>query len=523
MYGKRQGSRRSEMRRCVVAAAAGLLAVAAGGHAIASAPAAAGHASAVAPTGTLRIGMGSEAETLDPPNFLLSADFTRMDLMFDRLVVIENDGTFSPGLATEWTQLDDVTWEFALRDGVVFHDGTPFDAEATKFVLDRSRTQEQGEAFLGVIDEVEVVDDLTIRVHLARPFAAILNNLATPVSGIYSPASVEEYGDDVSRHPVGTGPYRFVEWEVDTRLVLEANPDYWGEGPTLERVEFIPIPEAGTRMSALRAGEIDVIENPPPEEAMNIDQDGDLQLINEPKARPVFLGFNVEAVPDVLVRQAIAHAIDKELIVEAVLEGMGTAAVDGIIPPFLKEGGEPVGLAYDPDLARELLAEAGVEDGLTLRVVVPTERYLRDTAVVEVIQAQLADVGITLELDIRDTGAWYQALLDRDTELYWLGWGLNALDPGDIFTRVFTSGAVNNMSQLDSPAADELIGQLESAAMGSDERATLLGDLEVLILQDEVAVVPIYHAANIYAAQSNVQDFHTTPAELLDLSAVTIN
>jgi peptide/nickel transport system substrate-binding protein len=496
----------------MAAAAVGLVLAAAG-------PTTPAHAGAGG--GTLRIGMGSEAESLDPPNFLISADFTRMDLIFDRLVRVENDGTIVPSLATEWTQVDDVTWEFSLRDDVTFHDGTPFNAEAVRFVLDRSRTQEQGEAFLGVIAEVEVVDEFTVRLQLQRPFAAILNNLATPVSGIYSPASIEEFGDQVSQHPVGTGPYRFVEWQVDTRLVLEANADYWGDAPTLDRVEFIPIPEAATRMSALQAGEIDVIENPPPEEVANIEASGDLELINEPKARPVFLGFNLEAVSDVRVRRAIAHAIDRELIVEAVLEGIGTPATEGIIPPFLREGQTPVAVGYDPDAAGELLAEAEV-DGLTLRVVVPTERYLRDTAVVEVIQAQLSEIGITLELDIRDTGAWYQALLDRDTELYWLGWGLNALDPGDLFTRVFASGAVNNMSQLNSPEVDALIAELETAPMGSEERAALLTELERLIVEEEVVVVPIYHAANLFAATSMVANFHTTPAELLDLSAVTI-
>lgn len=475
-----------------------------------------------APSGTLRIGMGSEAESLDPPNFVISADFTRMDLIFDTLVDVENDGTIVPGLATEWTAVDDVTWEFTLREGVTFHDGTPFNADAVKFVLDRSREQDQGAAFLGVIDEVEVVDPLTVSVHLSKPFAAILNNLATPVSGIYSPASIEEYGESVGQHPVGTGPYKFVEWKIDTQLVLEANTDYWGDPPTLERVEFLPVPEPGTRMGALQSGELDVIENPPPEEAASMDGSGDQLLVNEPKARPIFLGFNIEAVPDVRVRQAIAHAIDKELIVEAILEGLGTPATNGIIPAFLQsEGAGPFGLEYDPDLARQLVEEAGA-DGTTLRVVVPTERYLRDTEVVEVIQAQVSEIGINLELDIRDPGAWYQALLDRDTELYWLGWGLNALDPGDLFTRLFTTDAVNNMSQLSSPEVDDLIGQLETAAVGSPERADVLSDLETLVLQDEVAVVPIYHAANLYATSSDVTGFHTTPNELLDLSEVSI-
>jgi len=468
----------------------------------------------------LRIGMAAEAESLDPPNFRISSDLIRADLIFDGLVDAAADGTIVPALATEWAPVDETTWEFKLREGVTFHDGESLDAAAVETSLERAAAADQGSAYLGVLEDVEVVDDLTVRLHLERPYAAILNNLTVPVAGIQSPAALAEHGDDVSRHPVGTGPFQFVEWQLDTKLVLAANPDYWGGAPALDRVEFIPIPEASTRLSALRTGSLEVIENPSPDEIPGLGSSG-LAAVVEPKARPIFLGFNVEEIPDVRVRTAIAMALDKEAIVDAVLEGLGTPATESLVTPEFRGEAAAVGIAYDPDGAKALLEEAGAT-GLSLRVVLPTERYLRDTAVMEVIQAQLAEVGITLELDIRDSGAWYQALLDRDTELYWLGWGLNSYDPGDLFTRVFATGAVNNMSQLAAPDVDALVGELESAAVGSEERAAIVSELERLVVEEHVAVVPIYHSKNLFAVAADVEGFHTTPGEMLDLSATTV-
>ncbi len=469
---------------------------------------------------TLKIGMGTDAESLDPPNFLISADLSRIDLIFDRLVKLSPDGEIQPGLATSWEQVDDVTWTFTLREGVTFHDGTEFNAEAAKAVLERSQTQDQGEAFLGVIDTIEAPDATTLTLKLSRPYASILNNLAVPVAAMYSPASIEKYGDTVGQNPVGTGPFKFVEWQMNAKLVLEANDDYWGDAPTVDRVELIPIPETSTRLSALRSGEVDVIENPNPDEVDSLEAEG-ITAVIEPKARPIFLGINTKVVTDPQVRKAIAMAIDKEAIVEAVLEGLGTPATDSLVTPAFRGDLDPVGIDHDVAGAKALLAGKSPAD-LTFRVVVPTERYLRDTAAVEVIQSQLAEVGITLNMDIRDSGAWYQALLDRDTELYWLGWGLNSYDPGDLFTRLFKSGAVNNMSQLESPTVDGLIAQLEGAPIGSDQRFDLYGQLETAIVEDEVAVVPIYHSVNLFAARKGVTGFHTTPGELLDLSKVKV-
>lgn len=471
---------------------------------------------------TLRIGMASEAQSLDPPNFLLAGDLTRMDHLYEGLVSLNADGSISPSLATDWEQLSDTEWEFTLREGVTFHDGEVFDAAAVETSLERARTQSQGQGFLAVIEDVEVIDDSTVVLVLERPFSSILNNLTIPAAAIISPLALEESGDDIATAPVGTGPYQFVSWTPDTSMVFERFDEYWGEPAALAEVEFLPIPEASTRFAALQAGDVDVIENPPPTEVATLEASEDLYAIIEPRGRPIFLGFNLETVPNVNVRRAVAYAIDQEAIVESVLEGVGRPATEGLIPPEFIEGAEPVGYPYDPEAARAELE--GVDPAeLEIEFAVPTERYLRDQEIAEVIVDQLSEVGITVSLNAQEPGTWYQSLLDRETEMYWLGWGLTTGDPADVFERVFRTDAVNNMSQFSDPASDALIEELATTPVGTPERLQILEDLQRTVVEDEVAVVPIYQSSNFYAARVGVQGFGTTITEMIDLSEVTVD
>lgn len=470
----------------------------------------------------LRIGMASDAQSLDPPNFVLAGDFARTGVMYETLLRLTNDGDFVPALATEWEQLSPTEWEFTLREGVTFHDGTELDSTAVKLSLERASTQSQGTGFLGMITEVRTPDPLTAVVVLEREFSSILNNLTVPVAAIISAQALEEKSDDeLANEPVGTGQYQFVEWVPDTVITVEAFPDYWGDAATLDEVEFIPVPEASTRYSALQAGDVDVIENPPPDQNSAIEASDEFHAIVEPKARPIFLGFNLETVTDPVVRQAVAHAIDRQAIVDNVLEGVGNAAIEGLAPPQLLPYEESIGFSYDPDEARRLLEGAGTED-LTLTLTLPSARYLKDREIGEVVQQQLADVGITLELDVQEPGTWYQSLLDHETEMYYLGWGMSSGDPADMLLRLFRSDAVNNMSQLKDPEVDSMLDSMATLAVGSDERAQVMHDVQRVVLEDEVAVIPIYHMVNYYAARNGVENFHTTTSELIDLTQTTI-
>lgn len=479
-----------------------------------------GQGSAAAENATLRVGMGVDLQSFDPPNFSLASDFTRLDLVYERLVTLGDDGSPLPGLATEWEQTSDTEWTFTIREGVTFSDGTELDAEDVKVTLERSAQETQGSGYLGVIESVDVIDDYTVKLNLSEPFSGLLNNLSVPVAGIVSATAIEENEGGLSAEPVGTGPFVLKSWDPDELMVLERNEDYWGDKPPVETLEISIIPEASTRFAALQSGDIDIIENPPPSDLGFIRDSGELTELIEPKAQPVFLGFELEEVPDIDVRRAIAMAIDKEAIVRDVLEGVGEPATSGLIPPTLiTPADDPINIDHDPEGARKLLEEAGVKD-LRLDLVLPTGSYLKDPEVAEVIRAQLEDVGITADLVVQESGTWFTSLLEHETQMYWLGWGITAGDPADFLTRVFHSEAVNNMSGYSE--SDKDIEELATLPVRTEEREELLNKIQHDIVEENVAVVPIYYATNFYATGPNVEGFHTTKSTLWDLSEVVV-
>jgi len=471
----------------------------------------------------LRIGMASDAQSLDPPNFVLAGDFTRDNLVYDTLIKLTNDGKFEPSLATSWKQVSPTVWDFTLRDGVKFQDGTAFDSAAVKKSLERAETQAQGKGFLSVIKEVQTPDPLTARIVLSQPFSSILNNLTVPVASIISPKALDDMTPkQLAQHPVGTGPFTFVSWVPDTKMTFKANPDYWGTKPKLKKVEFIPIPEDSTRFSALQAGDVDVIENPPPDQVDTLKSSSDFYPIIEPKARPIFLGFNLKTVPNPLIRKAVAHAIDRDAIVKDVLEGVGNPADEGLVSPEFLKNDPPIKVDYDPAESKKLLAQAG-NPHPTLTLTLPSARYLKDKEIGEVVQQQLAKVGIKLKLDVQEAGTWYQSLLDHKTQMYYLGWGMSSGDPGDMLLRVFRSDAVNNMSQLKSPEIDKEIDSLATLPVGSAKRNQVMQDIQRQVVVDDAVVIPIYHMVNFYAARKAVKDFHSTTSELIDISKTSVS
>jgi len=467
--------------------------------------------------------MASDAQSLDPPNFVLAGDFTRDNLVYETLVKLTNDGKFQPGLATSWKQTSPTVWDFTLRTGVKFQDGTAFDSAAVKKSLERASTQSQGKGFLSMIKEVQTPDATTARIVLSKPFSSILNNLTVPVASIISPKALDDMTPkQLSQHPVGTGPFEFVSWVPDTKMTFKAFPDYWGAKPKLKTVEFIPIPEDSTRYSALQAGDVDVIENPPPDQLSTLKSSTEFYPIVEPKARPIFLGFNLKTVTNPLIRKAVAHAIDRNAIVKDVLEGVGNAANEGLVSPEFLKNDPPIKLDYNPVEAKKLLKQAGNQHP-TLTLTLPSARYLKDQEVGQVVQQQLAQVGIKLKLDVQEAGTWYQSLLDHKTQMYYLGWGMSSGDPGDMLLRVFRSDSVNNMSQLNNPQIDQEIDSLATLPVGSDQRSQVMQKIQRQIVVDDAVVIPLYHMVNFYAARNGVKDFHTTTSELIDLSNTSVS
>ncbi|MGI9450914.1 MAG: ABC transporter substrate-binding protein, partial [Geminicoccaceae bacterium] len=324
------------------------------------------------PPGVLVVGQIAEPKSLDPHAVTAVNDFRILMNVYDGLVRYK-DGTLEvePSLATSWSISEDGTeYTFELQSGITFHDGTPFNAEAVEFNFDRMLVESHPfhdtgpfplSFFFSAIQDVEVVDEDTVKFTLDAPYAPFLSNLAYPTGLIVSPEAVKTHGADFGRNPSGTGPFRFAEWESNAKVVVERNDDYWGGAPALEAVVFRPITDANTRVAEMLSGGIDVMVEIPPDSVQNFDGDG-FTLYEQAGPHLWFLILNAKDGPfaDRRVRQAINYAIDKKTLVEDILQGTAEVASGPTPPAFswaYNEALQPY--PYDPEKAKALLEEAG--------------------------------------------------------------------------------------------------------------------------------------------------------------------
>lgn len=432
---------------------------------------------------------------------------TIVDNLFDTLVRRDRDMRLVPGLATEWSAINDTTWRFRLRAGVRFHNEEPFDASAVKFTIDR--VLDAGNvaptiSYIRTIDRVEVVDDLTVDVITRGPDPLVPARMSRYPTYVVPPGYIAQVGaEEFARQPVGTGPYRFEEWVRDDHLTLGANGDYWRGTPPIEWVTWRPIPDDTARVAALLAGEVDIIEAVPVDQVALIERDPGAVLERvEHGGLIVYLGLRTETPPldRAEVRRAISLAIDRRTIVERILRGYATPAASQVGPHDF--GHLPLEAhPYDPDGARRLLARAGVAGGFTLRMQA-TRRYLKGSEVGQVVAEQLAAVGITVELEIPEWSVYIQQVpAGRQAPLYLLGWGsTQTMDADAALYPILRSG--EPYSTVSIPTLDDL---LERARREMDPEARSQLYHEVQRLADhEVPVVTLYHEDALLGRGSHV-------------------
>jgi len=378
-------------------------------------------------------------------------------LVFDTLVEYDTTiGEYVPGLAESWEQLSDTLWQFNLRQGVVFHDGTPFTAADVEFTIDRGLEQSGSKGKFSSIKEVVIVDDYTVQFELYAPDSDLTYKLCEPNTSILCKKTFEEQGDEAGNKN-GTGPYMYKEWVQGDYLSLARHDAFWGGAKKTEEIVIREIPEASSRLIALQTGEIDICVDPPAIDLHYVAEDPNLVLYQIPgtNIRHIFLNLNVEPFTNPLVRQAVAHAIDRESLVILVYEGNAQEAVNCMhtISEFYAD--VPY-YEYDPEKAIALLAEAGYPDGFSTEIYSSTGTTQK--AVAAVIQAQLAEVGIDVTINSLETatfnagvghGGTYPIAVD--------GWGGHAIGPDYALRTIFhTEGSVNR-SNIEDPAIDKLI------------------------------------------------------------------
>ena len=456
----------------------------------------------------INVGQGVDATSLDPPMSTNIADKNITSHIFDTLIYRNDNMELEENLATSWKAIDDNTWEIELREGIEFHNGEKFDANDVKYSIERIIDPEfeaPSRAQFMSIEKVEIESDYKVKVITSEPYPvlpAVLSEL-----WIVPNEYTEENGkEELANNPVGTGPFKFVEWIRDEKVVLEANNDYWKGKPKLDEIHFLPIPESGTRIAMLQTGELDIVANLPPYNVEDLEENDDIDVLSVLGARTYFVGLDTiddsTPIADPKVRHALAHAIDVETIIEETFSGYGTnlATILGEDSFGFNPSINPV--EYDPDKAKELLKEAGYPNGFSIEFDSPNGRYPMDSEVSQVISGQLADIGIDINLNIKEWGTFVGAFTS-DTEevapMWLMGWSIPTFDADAILYPLWTP---DTYSRYDN---DEMTKLLTDARYNMDSEKRLEQYHAALELaREDMIQIPLYQLEDIYGKRSNV-------------------
>ncbi|MEM0366000.1 MAG: ABC transporter substrate-binding protein [Acidilobaceae archaeon] len=421
--------------------------------------------------------------------------------------------TFVPHLVESYTKINDTLWEFRLKSGVKFHDGKPLTAHDVKASFERGpQVGSLPRILLGFIEEVQVVDNLTFRLVLKYPFGPMIAHLSHPSTAIIPAWVAERFPNapiDSTAYIIGTGPYRFVEYKKGERTVLEVFADYWGRKPTVKRIEWVPIPDDSTRVSFLEAGTVDIVTHVPPQ-FVNLLKDKGFQVVQIPSVRVIYIGINVERIPDARVRQALNLAVDKEAIVKHILEGAGSVASAPIHPSVFGYS-KQTPYQYDAAKAREAIRAAGWE-GRELVFITPQGRYLKDREIAEAVKAYLEAVGLRVKVEVMEWAAYISRVTtQKDFDLFLLGWSTVTLDADYGLYSLFRSGAPFNRMQYSNAEVDRL---LDAARAESDlaKRAQLYAEAQRLIWQDAPWIF-LHYEDIIVAFKPKLVDIEIQPIE----------
>jgi len=480
---------------------------------------------------TLRVGIGVDADTLDPAGQTTTTISNIIRLIAEPLFITSPNGTIVPVLADSYNVSSNGTvYTIKLKKGIKFQDGEPLNSEAVKFTLERIldpnvKVPSRGNFLL--IDHVEAVDEYTVNIYLKKPFAPFLGVLTSAY--IIAPNATKQLGDKIANNPagIGTGPYMFKEWVKGDHITLVANPNYWNGTPYFSQMIFKVVPDASTREAMLLSGDLDLIIQPPPSDLASLSSRGDVKVSWTISTREMYIGINTQYGPlnDTRVRQALNYAIDKDSLIKYVLFGLGSPE-DSILPPFVL-GHIAVGpYQYDPQKAKQLLAQAGYPNGFSVTLITPNGRYLFDTQVAETIAQYLRDIGIQVNVRTYDWPTYVSTILaplnKTELQLFLLGWSPSVPDPYfytfQLFhSSQFTPNGFNNFF-YNNTEADKLL-ELGATTTDPQLRAQIYQNLTKIVWND-APMIFLYYQGFVVAYRSTLSNVVLFPYEMVDFASI---
>ena len=470
---------------------------------------------------------GSDASTFDPHMCTDAATEIFNRNMYNTLVRFNDKMQIIPDLAEKWSVSNDgKSWTFTLRSDVKFHDGTDFNAEAVKISFDRvldPKTGSPRRSVLSSIVEVIPVDTTTVIIKTDKPIGSMLQQLAHPVASIISPSALQKYGKDISKHPTGTGAFKFKEWKIGEEIVMERNMDYFDGAPMVQTVYFRVVPEDATRSLLLQSKQADVAMRLPVTEINRFRDSNSIKIMDGDTVMMMYIALNnsQNILKDVRVRQAMNYAVDKNVIVNDILDGMGTVAD---APISTLTWGHAHIMTYEKNIekAKSLLAEAGYPNGIDLEMWCAVGRYLMDVQVAENLQAQWAEAGIRVKIRQWEFQALDAELKKGEFEMVLKGWSPSTGDADLGLYPVFHSTQFppnSNRAFYSNAEVDKLLDQARTE-VDQTKRADLYKKAQTIIMK-EAAWTFLYQCKQALAYRSNISGIEMLPTECILLAKVT--
>jgi peptide/nickel transport system substrate-binding protein len=501
---------------------------------------------ATASAGDVVIGFGAAVTSIDPHYQNLTPNIAIGTHVFDRLVHQDENQRLVPGLAVSWRPVDDLTWEVKLRQGVTWHDGSPFTADDVAFTFERVPTVANSPSSYTIytkhVSALVVVDAHTLLMKTKEPYPLMANQMAgLPIISRKHAAGKSTADFNSGAATIGTGPYKFVEYVSGDRIVLARDDAWWGPKQPWTRVTFRMIPNDSARVAALLAGDVDAIDAVPTIDFGRIAADAKFAVASKPGVRNIYLhldqarddapfifandGSRLPKNPlrDLRVRRALSIAVNRDAIVRQLMNGQ--AAPSGQFLPAGSMGHDPrvKPPPYDPDGARRLLTEAGYADGFRVTIHGPNDRYINDDKIVQAIAQMWSRIGVKAAVEVMPSAVYFSRGARNEFSIGLMGWGTGTGEPDSPMVALIATedrargrGATNR--SLYSNAAFDALLDMALAAIDPEKREALYREATKLAM-DDVAIIPLHHQVNIWATKKGLiynarNDERTTAMEL---------